>query len=67
MVTRNLVFYLVSKMTLEMQEKIEESKQFRLFLIRFGVHGFSEYETFSDLYKGICLDVFMSLYPNFGK
>lgn len=54
-------------MTLEMQEKIEESKQFRLFLIRFGVKWFSEYQKLTEVEQGICRDVFLSLYPNFGK
>ena len=54
-------------MTIKMQKKIEESAQFKLFLIRFGVKGIREYETFTEVEQGICLDVFLSLYPNFGK
>lgn len=54
-------------MKAEFKRQIEESNQFRLFLIRFGVKGFKEYETLTEVEQGICLDVFLSLYPNFGK
>lgn len=54
-------------MTVDFQKKIEESAQFKLFLVRFGVKWIREYETFTEAEQAICLDVFLSLYPNFGK
>lgn len=54
-------------MKADFRKKIEESNQFKLFLIRFGVKWISEYHSFTEVEQGICRDVFLSLYPNFGK
>lgn len=52
-------------MTTAERKAIEESNQFKLFLIRFGVKWFAEYLKLEEHEQGICRDVFLSLYPKF--